>query len=114
MRISDWSSDVCSSDLAGSSAGTQPAFDEPAPRERSPFELVLLLAQVAVSLAVGVLLVVRAERLGGHATAEIGREPCRERVCKSVSLSVAAAYLTKYTIQIQPIHAYSPTTYNHN
>jgi len=53
----------------GSLAGTQPAAGEPAPRERSPFELGLLLALTAVALGTGVLLVVRAERLGGHAAA---------------------------------------------
>jgi len=53
----------------GSLAGTQPIAGEPAPRERSPFELGLLAVLAAVSLGVGVLLVVRAERLGGHATA---------------------------------------------
>jgi len=54
---------------SGSSAGTQPAAGEPAPRERSPFELGLLLVFAAVALGAGVLLVVRAERLGGRATA---------------------------------------------
>jgi len=53
----------------GSSAGTEPAAGEPAPRERSPFELGLLLVFAAVALGAGVLLVARAERLGGHATA---------------------------------------------
>jgi len=53
----------------GSSAGTQPAAGEPAPRERSPLELGLLLVLTAVALGTGVLLVVRAERLGGHAAA---------------------------------------------
>jgi len=53
----------------GSLAGTQPTVGEPAPRERSPFELGLLVVLATISLGVGVLLVVRAERLGGRATA---------------------------------------------
>jgi hypothetical protein len=53
---------------AGSSPGSQPTASEPAPRQRSPFELALLLVFTAISLGIGVLLVVRAERLGGHAT----------------------------------------------
>ena len=54
---------------SGSSSGGRPVANEPAPRERSPFELGLVLVLAAVSLGVGMLLVVRAERLGGHAGA---------------------------------------------
>ena len=52
----------------GSSSGGQPGLPEPAPRERSALELGLWLALALVSLGVGVLLVVRAERIGGHPT----------------------------------------------
>src|SRR3546814_2985384 len=88
MRISDWSSDVCSSDLpgelffgpilhhgirhmpfaghAGMIAGFPKYFGQ---RHRT-------LQQVpAVSLAVFV---------GSHVTDEIGRAACRERVCRYV------------------------------
>jgi len=50
---------------APGSPETQPTVSEPAPRERSPFELGLLLVFAAVALGTGVLLVVRAERLDG-------------------------------------------------
>jgi len=53
----------------GSSAGTQPTAVEPAPRERSPFELGLLVTFAAVALGAGVLLVARAERLGSTSRA---------------------------------------------
>jgi len=48
------------------SAGTQPAGGDPEPRERSLFELGILLLLAAVALAFGVWLVVRAERLGSE------------------------------------------------
>jgi hypothetical protein len=51
---------------AGPSTGGQSGLPEPAPRERSPLELALWLAIAAASLGVGVLLVIRAERFGGH------------------------------------------------
>lgn len=51
---------------AGTSTGGQPGLPDPAPRERSPLELALWLAVAVASLALGVLLVVRAERFGAH------------------------------------------------
>src|SRR3546814_10168434 len=93
LRISDWSSDVCSSEL-------------------------ILGEDFLVS---GVHLVaVRLERLRDHAPSaeghdrtlerrirlkpdddlvgEIGRAPCRERVCQYVSISVVAGSLTEYKL----------------
>lgn len=52
--------------VAGSSPGSQPTAAEPAPRQRSGFGLAALLAVAAASLAAGVLLALRAERIGGH------------------------------------------------
>jgi hypothetical protein len=52
--------------LAGASPGSQPTAVEPDPRHRSGIGLAALLAVAAVSLGVGVLLVTRAERLGGR------------------------------------------------
>src|SRR3546814_13780447 len=95
MRISDWSSDVCSSDL-----GAGAAVDE----QRLEAFGRLVALQVAVIcqvfgrmfVQVGVdvlrcLLAADAETL--HQ--EIGRASCRERVCQYVSISVVAVSLKK-------------------
>src|SRR3546814_19634191 len=72
MRISDWSSDVCSSDLEGRADGGavhfRQAFDAHAQH---------------LGLGGGVL----------DAAIEIGRASCRERVCQYVSISVVAVSL---------------------
>jgi hypothetical protein len=52
--------------MAGSSPGSQPTTAEPAPRQRSGFDLAAMLAVAIASLAAGVFLAVRAERIGGH------------------------------------------------
>src|SRR3546814_10609436 len=80
MRISDWSSDVCSSDLAT-------ALNAYA-RERDPFSRV-----GKATVAVEVTNVVRASPASFQVrwverttieSAEIGRASCRERVCQYV------------------------------
>src|SRR3546814_6813817 len=80
MRISDWSSDVCSSDLVGA-AGSLGAITA---------ALVLLWRHKRAS-AQGLGWVLRAtERLPrrfetrARALAQIGRASCRERVCQYV------------------------------
>src|SRR3546814_17190059 len=96
MRISDWSSDVCSSDLL---------------REEIAIDSQLL---VHITGEVGVLQHVFAHiqehgihqpyhavhmRLEGggqvHRVVEIGRASCRERVCQYVYISVVAVSLKK-------------------
>src|SRR3546814_16193339 len=102
MRISDWSSDVCSSDLAiwqgrqvyaftkaGDSEGQDFArslgcmwagsSDEPAPAE---IDAAIIFAPVGALVPAAL----RATRQGG----QIGRASCRERVCLSVSISGVA------------------------
>src|SRR3546814_3922418 len=73
MRISDWSSDVCSSDLdlVGNDADAEPfrLFDE-------GFELIRRKH--------GARGVAGARHHGGLKAAEIGRASCRERVCQYV------------------------------
>src|SRR3546814_11132013 len=69
MRISDWSSDVCSSDL-------------PAGQFGDAFHLVGDGAELFVEGDAFQLLRV-----------EIGRASCRERVCQYVSISVVAVSL---------------------
>src|SRR3546814_2538828 len=69
MRISDWSSDVCSSDLDGA------AYHLVVPADRAPLPKVRaleawLLAEAAAPAALPAV--------------EIGRASCRERVCQYV------------------------------
>src|SRR3546814_20226174 len=100
MRISDWSSDVCSSDLA---AAELPALHSTHPglwaargthaggRTRHPQHPHLALFQ---------------RRAGSRApsiSAQIGRASCRERVCQYVSISVVPVTLKKKQTQ-NPIH----------
>src|SRR3546814_20017126 len=90
MRISDWSSDVCSSDLATNEAGRQPCglvggkdflhHGQPGQAgigdQQRP-----LPAEVPAGL-------------------QIGRASCRERVCQYVSISVVAVSLKKQTVTV--------------
>src|SRR3546814_3977773 len=82
MRISDWSSDVCSSDLRDSQRSEPVA--RPAPAE-SPSAAAPAPAQSSRRAArrspadVGV-----APRAPGLGPTEIGRASCRERVCQYV------------------------------
>src|SRR3546814_1239189 len=90
MRISDWSSDVCSSDLRVVGRGQffqrpDQGFDDEAPA---------VAAEVATGVGPGVVVDRAGVRRGGmvriahlsipFATAEIGRASCRERVCQYV------------------------------
>src|SRR3546814_10084085 len=110
MRISDWSSDVCSSDLFNLLAGQQlaVAFEYGhtvgLQQSRNPTGKVLndlVLARdhgrnvhghfasadaMNLEALVGFMKLVGAvqQRLGRNATYEIGRASCRERVCQYV------------------------------
>src|SRR3546814_18580875 len=85
MRISDWSSDVCSSDLR--------IRDELADRVRHR----LRRHAVEHDAVAPVPDPVSAEAGLDHAAArgEIGRASCRESVCQYVYISVVAVYLNK-------------------
>src|SRR3546814_15317785 len=97
MRISDWSSDVCSSDLPGLAAELGV--------DRLDRLAVALRAAVAAALAgrlvdddpggAHLLLAALAQPAGLVGALQIGRASCRERVCQSVSISVVAVSLTK-------------------
>src|SRR3546814_3121744 len=77
MRISDWSSDVCSSDLASSvsAAGGAPDFARAAKTSRSGLSIIALPATAARGTA---------SRIVGQMGNQIGRASCRERVCQYV------------------------------
>src|SRR3546814_9001526 len=94
MRISDWSSDVCSSDLAGFE---QVAWGVPVAGQDGDGE-GHRCRQVGVSGAGAHALHSRREHgrtSGGVEVQEIGRASCRERVCQYVSISVVAGSLKK-------------------
>src|SRR3546814_20261356 len=99
MRISDWSSDVCSSDLLGPSG---------VGKTHLAIALGYLAAQRAMKVrfttaADLVLMLETAQRQGKLKEAmhravnvyKIGRASCRERVCQYVSISVVAGTLKK-------------------
>src|SRR3546814_10139446 len=75
MRISDWSSDVCSSDLSDGIA----QLDRDV--ERAAIGLDLLIDDIEPGA--GIEHVIEHERTGQQA-GEIGRASCRERVCQYV------------------------------
>src|SRR3546814_11555461 len=107
MRISDWSSDVCSSDLDAAVVGVAPAApghaalrpvlrqrlvegDDDVDRRGEPplgglFHRHKLVVQV------------EAQRVGvaGTFLQQNGRASCRERVCQSVYITVGRGSLTK-------------------
>src|SRR3546814_5963151 len=94
MRISDWSSDVCSSDLPAETcvlaralerhAATRGTDTYAAFEDGARWSFADTLAHVRTSAAGLQALGVRQE---------IGRASCRERVCQYVSISVVAAAL---------------------
>src|SRR3546814_20966713 len=94
MRISDWSSDVCSSDLPEFEAPHGPlvptlytlAAQQHMHEYGTTFEQ---MAEVAVAMRA------HAARNPLAHKREIGKESCRERVCQSVSISVCAESLKK-------------------
>src|SRR3546814_5025419 len=86
MRISDWSSDVCSSDLAEIACGIRHAYVE----EREIIEgaaavgiAALLAGKLGCQGPTVLLLSGRNIDMALHAR-EIGRASCRERVCQYV------------------------------
>src|SRR3546814_17954609 len=104
MRISDWSSDVCSSDLAAgrhriaSGDLEHVGLGQPAPDEVVHLARLGQVHDVVPATAVlgrlardpGVVDPLRGDE-------EIVRESCRERVCQSVSISVVGVSFKKKT-----------------
>src|SRR3546814_2645611 len=99
MRISDWSSDVCSSDLAvpGAAVGPahfekafQPHFGESGRQMIDPVALTRLFAGQDRQVAVQEIAEGQARSIDIPAVAvdevhrQIGRASCRERVCQYV------------------------------
>src|SRR3546814_14277585 len=105
MRISDWSSDVCSSDLQVVLVGAEPVEDVDPVRRRDlkPSDDVGERAVEArsvreiVVIAVAHALAQESFDLAAVEAVEIGRASGRARVCKYVEISVFAVSLTKTT-----------------
>src|SRR3546814_14943092 len=110
MRISDWSSDVCSSDLADSPlagclrqgrvlASSEQGRGAATPRSTIAAPLIVagepLGALAAVADRNDAFGAPEEELLRSVAATEIGSGSCRERVCQSVEISVVAVSVTK-------------------
>src|SRR3546814_4205287 len=86
MRISDWSSDVCSSDLTPSATasglGRAPAAEDEVDLSPVQFQLQVVAGKLVAMLAQKGL----RRRVPGRGQVgdEIGRASCRERVCQYV------------------------------
>src|SRR3546814_19698737 len=104
MRISDWSSDVCSSDLAGLSALLAATRDSWQGRPDAVSMLLANGADPSVVVGAGNTPLHHAARSSdpgvvaalldaGATLDEIGSASCRERVCRSVWLFAVAVHL---------------------
>src|SRR3546814_10359367 len=85
MRISDWSSDVCSSDLAATAACDVATLEALLQEEHAP-ELIGKAFKKLESEIVRGNILKTGKRIDGRdtKTVQIGRAPCRERVCQYV------------------------------
>src|SRR3546814_16241539 len=105
MRISDWSSDVCSSDLfEGEQIGTLfIQTDLRVMRERLNTYLGIIAFVIISATCIAFLLSLRLQKLisgpislrAATANQEIGSATCRERVCPDVKISVGAVTIKK-------------------
>src|SRR3546814_17092195 len=101
MRISDWSSDVCSSDLLNDfmsgPQGGEAAFAFI--RAIANFGKPAVAAVQGLAVGVGTTMLFHCDLVYAAPDArfpmQLGIASCRERVCMSVSLSVVAVSLTK-------------------
>src|SRR3546814_12153990 len=105
MRISDWSSDVCSSDLLLSSfacavPGIMATRAIPDPKDRLTTILIAPLMTCSARLPVYTLIIgvfIPNRAVGGSPVGlqEIGRAPCRARVCLYVLVQEVAVSIKK-------------------
>src|SRR3546814_14521020 len=99
LRISDWSSDVCSSDLRG---GDDPGRRTAAGQAHGDFQRLERRARAVDAGRTGRdLSRVRHLQAGQGLVEEIGRASCRERVCQYVEISVVAVSLKKKELDIK-------------
>src|SRR3546814_11981560 len=102
MRISDWSSDVCSSDLGARDDARRLHFDAHA---LLGLDRTLAVDRIAEAI----------DDAAEQALAdEIGRESCRGRVCQYVLISVVAVSLKKKLPIIDTLLQSISTVHTHN
>src|SRR3546814_14254658 len=114
MRISDWSSDVCSSDLIGR---REVADQLRTQQKRADQRQGAVIVGVCILIAVAIIGFaafkpikewwdLRAfNDIDMSGIGEIGRASCRERVCQYVSISVVAVTLKKQQKQTTEYHS---------
>src|SRR3546814_13252416 len=91
MRMSDWSSDVCSSDLPSTREAPVSQPDGYDPQEHAEqAEAVRAVAREALDRDADWAALAQAGLPG-----QIGRASCRERVCPDVMISVVAVWFKK-------------------
>src|SRR3546814_11442190 len=101
MRISDWSSDVCSSDLLVAlaphmaQAQTPPTAMQTAQLQPPPDYQIGPGDVLAITVYRAPDLQTTARVSGKGTIVKIGSASCRERVCQYVYISVVAVALTK-------------------
>src|SRR3546814_17868745 len=121
MRISDWSSDVCSSDLQPPRNGDNQfvardgakRFIDATETDEINRQYRILIAGFAFHFRASRIDIVdkyRALRLAG----QIGRASCRDRVCKSESISVADVERHKKSEPNEPSPEHITTNYKKN
>src|SRR3546814_17690601 len=108
MRISDWSSDVCSSDLVVPALNARFALNAANARWGSLYDALYGTDALDAPPAKpggydgdrGAAVIARAKTLLDEVVPQLGRASCRERVCQYVWISVVAVSLqqqSKYT-----------------
>src|SRR3546814_14391957 len=96
MRISDWSSDVCSSDLRlRDETGIPIVYVSHSVAEVARLATSLIVLSNGRVAAAGRTAEVMAQLKLSPRADQIGRASCRERVCQYVTISVVAVYLTQ-------------------
>src|SRR3546814_21125728 len=98
MRISDWSSDVCSSDLWIMQRNVYGSSTVLAPKRRVNKSVVPTFAPSTPELSKSLVLVTARTARGQRR--QIGRASCRDRVCQYAYISVVAASFKKITKEI--------------
>src|SRR3546814_15852160 len=112
MRISDWSSDVCASDLFGDGAHRLHVLVELQVQHRTHVQRAD--RGMGIPGAVGAVPVEDLGEAAGILGEEIGSASCRERVCPYVSISVVAVYLKKQQSRDTTINTIHQTTITHD
>src|SRR3546814_18000402 len=107
MRISDWSSDVCSSDLRCPGGGGHRRI--PGDLEPEPGGAGAGCGEAGDCRGVRCRLPASSGNSGNlH---PLGRASCRKRVCQYVEISVVAVPLTKNSTVAVKTHPHTPHTY---